>query len=71
MSGNFELTQMWQPWFFNSGFSRQAQQLFEKKDNLKVHSHTALALAATLQIGFKPHSLCSVNVAANANAVCE
>ena len=36
---------------------------------LRVHSHRALALVAMLQIGYKPHSLCSVSI--NANTWCE
>ena len=38
---------------------------------LKVHSHRALALAAMLQNGYKPRSLCSASVSVAANAWCE
>ena len=38
---------------------------------VKVRSHRALALAATLGNGYNTHSLCSISVAANTNALCE
>ena len=37
----------------------------------RSHKALALALAATLRNGYRTHSVCSVSVTANANALCE